>query len=73
MHLRLWCCYGDLLSPQQKLNLSKALMDSQYERLVAGLDMLEALTNEGAAQTEEIKAAFDKLLNAAQTAITDFS
>jgi len=48
-------------------------MDSQYERLVAGLDMLEALTNEGAAQTEEIKAAFDKLLNAAQTAITDFS
>ncbi len=28
-------------------------MDSQYERLVAGLDMLEALNNEGEAQTEE--------------------
>ncbi len=34
--------------------------------------MLEALTNEGEAQTEGIKATFDKLLKDAQTAITEF-
>lgn len=48
-------------------------MSSQYERLVARLNMLEALTNEGEAQTEEIKATFDKLFKAAQTALTKFS
>ena len=65
--------WWSLLSPQQKLNLSTALMGFQHERLAARLNMLEALTNEGEAQTEEIKATFDKLLKAAQTALTKFS
>ena len=54
-------------------SLEQKMNKKPYERLVAGLDMLEALTNEGEAQTEEIKATFDKLLEDAQTAITEFT
>ena len=53
-------------------SLEQKMNKKPYERLIAGLDMLEALTNEGEAQTEEIKATFDKLLKDAQTSITEF-
>ena len=62
-----------LLSPQQKRNLSTALMSFQYEYSVAGLIILEALINEGQAQTEEIKATLDKQSKAEQIDIAEFS